>query len=215
MIERFKGVLFDWDGTLFNSESSLFRIWKKAAESLGRTIEERQFRPLIGRVARDIAVVLFPEDPPETTDLLLNRRVRFYDEFYSQAKPYPDAEECLEGLSRRGFSMAVITSNSAARVQGLLQNLGWEKFFRGVVGEGMVAEPKPSPQIVIEAARILGPPPEECLVVGDAEWDIVAGNRAGAVTVLVCRDESKAKELLEFHPRYRVNDLRKILPILK
>ena len=58
MIERFKGVLFDWDGTLFNSESSLFRIWKKAAESLGRIIEERQFRPLIGRVARDIALVL-------------------------------------------------------------------------------------------------------------------------------------------------------------
>lgn len=210
-----KGFLFDWDGTLVNSESLLFQIWEKTAESLGRKIDEQKFRGLIGRVARDIAVTLFPEDPPPATDLLLQRRLQFYDEFYNQARPYPDATECLEGLFRRGYQMAIMTSNSAPRIHDRLQKFGWEKYFQSVVGEGMITEAKPSPHIVLAAARSLRLAPEECYVVGDAQWDIVAGNRAGAATILVCRDEERAEELLAFHPRYHVRDLRDVLKVVQ
>ena len=210
-----KGVLFDWDGTLINSEPWLVRIWQKTAESLGRKFDEHKFRGLIGLVARDIAVTLFPEDPPPTTDLVLQRRLHFYDEFYSQARPYSDATECLEGLSRLGYQMAIMTSNSATRIDGWLQKFGWAKYIECVVGEGMISEPKPSPQIVLAAARCLRLGPEECYVVGDAQWDIVAGNRAGAATILVCRDEERTEELLAFHPRYHVGDLRDVLKIVQ
>jgi HAD superfamily hydrolase (TIGR01509 family) len=210
-----KGVLFDWDGTLINSESLLARIWRKAAEPLGRTIDERKFLPLIGLVARDIAVTLFPEDPPATTDLLLAGRLQVYDEFYNQAKPYPDARECLEGLLQKGYRMAIMTSNSAVRIQNRLRNFGWEKYFPCVVGEGMIAEAKPNAAIVLEAARCLGFAPEECYVVGDARWDILAGNRAGAVTALICRQEERLEELLAARPRYHVQDLRELLEIVE
>ena len=165
-------------------------------------------------VARDIAVTLYPEDSPETTDLILRRRLEAYEEFYNQAKPYPDAEECLEGLFRRGYAMAVMTSNSAARVRGWLEKFKWDKFFQGVVGEGMVAEAKPSPQIVQAAARMISLSPQECYVIGDAKWDIVAGIRAGATTVLICREEAKAKELMAFHPHYCIKDFRELLGII-
>jgi pyrophosphatase PpaX len=209
-----KGVLFDWDGTLINSESLLARVWQKAAGTLGRTIDEKKFRGLIGLIARDIAIALFPEDPPETTDLLLQRRLQFYNEFYDLACPYPEAGECFDELFRRGYQMGIMTSNSAMRIKDRLQKFGWERYFHCVVGEGMVAEAKPSPHIVWEAARCLSLRPEECYVVGDARWDIVAGNQAGATTILVCREEERVEELLAFHPRHRVRDLRGIRDVI-
>jgi len=147
--------------------------------------------------------------------LLLARRLQVYEEFYNQAKPYPDAGECLEGLLQNGYRMAIMTSNSAVRIQNRLRSFGWEKYFSCLVGEGMIAEAKPNAAIVLEAARCLGFSPEECYVVGDAKWDILAGNRAGAVTVLICRQEERLEELLASNPRYHVRDLRELLKIIK
>ncbi len=210
-----KGVLFDWDGTLVDSETLLLRIWQKTAESLGRKVDEQEFHGLVGRVARDIALTLFPDDPPEFTDLILRRRLEFYHEIYDQVQPFPDAIECLDGLFRRGYQMAIMTSNSATRVRDRLQKFGWTKYFQGVIGDGMIKQAKPSPEIVLAAARSLGLPPQECYIVGDAQWDIVAGNRAGSETILVCRDEARREELLAYHPRSCVNDLRDIAKLLK
>ncbi|HYB21660.1 MAG TPA: HAD family hydrolase [Thermodesulfobacteriota bacterium] len=209
-----KGLLFDWDGTLINSEPWLLRIWQKTLEPLGRQLDEQTFRPLIGLVARDIARTLFPEDPSATTDFILRRRLEVYEEFYRHAAPYPDAADCLAGLHHLRYRMAVMTSNSASRIQTRLQQFRWGGYFQAVIGEGMVTEAKPSPQIVLAAARALGLLPEDCYVVGDAQWDVVAGNRAGATTILVCREEERLKELLPFDPRYYVRDLREILNLV-
>ncbi len=209
-----KGVLFDWDGTLVDSEILLLRIWQKTAESLGRSFDEETFRPLVGRVARDIAVILFPQDPPEITDVVLGRRLDFYHEIYDQVQPFPDAIECLDGLFCRGYPMAIMTSNSATRVHARLQKFGWTKYLQGVIGDGMIKEAKPSPEIVLAAARSLGLPPQECYVVGDAQWDILAGTRAGSETILICRDKARKEELLAYGPRHCVRDLRDLLKLL-
>lgn len=118
-----------------------------------------------------------------------SREVPFFDELYdrfSQAQVwriYDDVLPALEGLSRCGFKLGVI-SNWDERLRPLLRSLDLDRFFAAMIISNEIGWHKPSAQIFQEAVRQLAIPVSSILHVGDSAADDLQGARAAGFSAL-------------------------------
>ncbi len=82
----------------------------------------------------------------------------------------------------------------------MLEVSGIASFFKAVVGGDEVSRPKPFPDLPLFSARALGMPPEQCVVVGDAPVDVLAGRSARMWTVAAAYGYGSAVALREAKP---------------
>lgn len=87
--------------------------------------------------------------------------------------------EAVKELHGRGYILAVVTTDDAAKALGNLKTLGLENYFSAVLGCDMVENCKPAPDLVFEACRLLDVKPEETAVIGDTVADMLMGRAAG------------------------------------
>ena len=129
--------------------------------------------------------------------------------------PNQGAEKCLSLLKQRGFPFGILTRNSRRSVFR-----GLEKF-RGIRKQDFAAIitredslPKPHPDGVYQAAEGMGISTSELLVVGDFRFDIMAGNAAGAPTVLLTNGDRSVMAPGDAEPDYEVGSLKEIMKII-
>ncbi len=91
-----------------------------------------------------------------------------------------EVEETLASLSH--VPKAIVTNKPYEFSVALLEGLGMLSQFNVVLGGDSLPERKPSPMMLLEAARSIGVPPSACLMVGDTKFDVMAGQAAGMKT---------------------------------
>lgn len=102
--------------------------------------------------------------------------------------PYPESESVLRALSRTGTKLYVV-SNWDIQLVKVLDDLGWARFFEGVVVSAVLGVEKPAPGIFNEALRMAGVPAAKALHVGnDLVTDVRGAREAGIDTVYVARE---------------------------
>ena len=183
----FEAVIFDCDGTLVDSMPAHFEAWCEALAlyGAGGVFKEDVFLAMGGRPTRDIVVELNDEynlrlDPEAVAfakrEAFLRRlgSVTLIDEVAAFA-------ESLRGK----VSMAVASGGSRMVVEKTLAIVGISDWFDEVVTADDVSEGKPSPDIFIKAAQLMGVDPSKCLVLEDAPAGILAAQRAGMQVIAV------------------------------
>lgn len=96
---------------------------------------------------------------------------------------FPGIQELLDNLKEHKFQMAVVTNKHYKFAYLILKNLNLLSYLDCIITADMVKHPKPAPESVLLAINKLNAVPSECLFIGDAEQDIIAGNLAGVTTV--------------------------------
>jgi|ABPY01.1.fsa_nt_gi HAD superfamily hydrolase (TIGR01549 family) len=119
------------------------------------------------------------------------------------------ARELLEFLEERGVAKALLTRNTQRTIAHVCGRLGM-RFDIALSRED--SEPKPSPRPVLHICQALGAAPERTLVVGDYLYDMLAGERAGAMTMLV---DSHNRGRFVYEPDYEVADLAEARPVIE
>jgi beta-phosphoglucomutase len=193
-----KGVLFDMDGVLVDSERFIARAATMMFEELGVYVNTEDFHPFVGTgenryiggVAEKYGIKV---DLPAV-------KARTYEIFGEIAKnnlfPLPGAGEFITRCRNKRLKMALATSADKVKMQINLTEIGLppETFHSIITGEDVVNK-KPFPDIYIKAAESLGLKTGECLVVEDAVSGIRSGKAAGckclAVTTSFKADELK------------------------
>jgi HAD superfamily hydrolase (TIGR01509 family) len=160
-----KAVVFDMDGTLTDSPLDFDLIRAECGIPQGRPILE---------FLREA-----PEAERERIGGILDRHEQRAAESCTLRE---GAREVTEELLRRGLKTALLTRNSAHSVRTVLERFGL-RFDCWLSRE--TAEPKPSPQPVLNIAQSFGLKPAELLIVGDYIFDMQAGRAAGARTAFV------------------------------
>ena len=94
----------------------------------------------------------------------------------------PGAIELLAELESLGVAYGIATSGRRPEIDGSLETLGVDAE-AVVVERGSVERAKPEPDLFLECAARLGVRTEECYVVGDAVWDLLAARRAGMLSI--------------------------------
>nr|WP_275941519.1 HAD family hydrolase [Planosporangium mesophilum] len=110
----------------------------------------------------------------------------FYDHVAVAAestRPFPGVLELLQALRHSGRTLAVYTSATRRVADMMLTYTGLNHYFPVVVTGDEVANPKPAPDGLVDACRLLGVPASATAYVGDADTDLSCALAAGAIPI--------------------------------
>jgi beta-phosphoglucomutase len=177
-----KGVLFDMDGVLVDSEPFICKAAIMMFEELGVKVKPEDFHPFVGMgenryiggVAENHGVKVDIEKVKARTYQIYKSIVR------GNLLPLPGALAFVAKCRKKGLELALATSADHVKMEVNLNEIGLSHgTFHAVITGQEVENKKPSPDIYIMAAHKTGLEPNECLVVEDAVSGIRAGKAAG------------------------------------
>lgn len=188
-----KGVIFDMDGVLLDTEKLYVRFWCEAGRACGYPYEEKH--ALATRsLAREFAIQRLEGFFGEgfEYDKVRSKRIELMDAYIKEngvdMKPY--ADEILGWLRDEGYKVALATATPPGRAREYLSGVGLLGYFDKIVCASMVKRGKPEPDIYLRASAELGLKPDECIAVEDSPNGAISAYRAGCKTVMVPdRDE--------------------------
>ena len=194
-----RAVLFDMDGTVFDTEGIYRRAWIQAAKDVGFDIDMNRFFELVcGLNMTDMTSLVrrvYGEDAP-FDEVRARRRVYIEESLQTEGLNFkPGAPEVLYTLKEQGIPIALVTSSGRPLVDRYLKTSGIEGVFDVIMTGETVERGKPDPEIFLTAAQKLGIAPECCMVVEDSPNGIRAGYDAGMLTVMVPDLHPITKEL--------------------
>lgn len=183
-----KGVLFDMDGVVLDTEKLYTRFWQEAAQYYGYPMTKEQalgMRSLNRGVGEAKLKSYFGEGVDY--EQVRNKRMELMDAFIARegVELKPGIVELLDYLDAKGIKRAIATSSPLERTQNYLSQWKLVDRFDALVSGYMVEKGKPEPDIYLYAASQLGLKPNECMVLEDSPTGILAAYRAGCVPVMV------------------------------
>lgn len=185
---KIKGVIFDQDGLLFDTERISGKAWKLAGDELGFYLEESFLCTIRGANADD-CFRRFQKTYGDAFDfwkLRKRKQEHFIRLLREQDIPVkPGVYELLQYLREQDCKIALATASTREYSSENLRLAGIEEYFRYMVTGDMVKEAKPNPEIFLKAAEVIGEQPEHCLVLEDSLNGVEAGIRGGFVTIMV------------------------------
>lgn len=232
---RASAILFDLDGVLTPTATVHERAWQELFEDyladrpqVPGYSESDYFDHIDGKPrfdgVRDFLAsrgIVLPEGPTDddpantTVQGLGNRKNRIFNDIVSAGvEPFPGSVRFLEAALERGLKVAVVSSSRNA--PAVLEAAGLSARFPVVV-DGVVAASeglpgKPSPATYEYAARLLGLPSGECVVVEDAVSGVQAGEAGTFYSVIGVDRGAGRQALLDAGATLVVNDLKELLP---
>jgi HAD superfamily hydrolase (TIGR01549 family) len=178
-------LLFDLDGTLIDSVYQHVLAWRQALEETGIQLSIWRIHRRIGMSGGLFVNALVRETGMQlsTSQLasLYEAHTRAYLELLVQVRPLPGAVELLEHLTATGIPWAIATSGSTSTAEPALAMLGVSS--ADVITRDQVPFAKPDPHLFLAAAARLSVDVQDCIVVGDSIWDMLAAQRARALGV--------------------------------
>ena len=191
-----KGVIFDMDGVLVDSEPFVSRAAIKMFSELGYAVKPEDFFPFVGAgedryiggVAQKYGIELNLPQAKERTYAIYGKIVE------GCLKPLKGVCQFIDKARAKGLKLAIASSADAVKVNINLKELKFPPAaFDAVVCGNDVEKKKPNPKIFLLAAERLGLLPQECLVVEDSVNGVKAAKAAGcrclAVTTSFSREE--------------------------
>lgn len=179
-----RGVIFDLDGTLVDSNDAHVIAWTEALSEFGWAVAPERVRPLIGMGGDKLlpALIGVAEDGREGRPIA-GRRRHLFARMVPDLRPFPGAAALLDALRARGTKTALASSAGAGDVDALLRVAGLVGRFTAVVTSDDVDASKPEPDLVATALARLGLHAGEALLIGDTRYDIEAARRAGVAAL--------------------------------
>ncbi len=195
-----RGVLFDMDGILLDSEKVYTRFWREAANVLGYPMTTEQalgMRSLNSKAGEQKIHSYFGENASYQD--IRNKRIELMDAFVEKEgiELKPGVFDLLDYLNEKKIKAAIATSSPLERTLRYLAPHGLEEKFDGIVTGYMVERGKPEPDIYQYAAKKLGLDVKHCLVLEDSPSGIRAGSAAGCITVMVPDQDQPTDEIRE------------------
>ena len=197
-----EAVLWDMDGVIADTIQYHYGAWRDILKTMGITLTLEEFRPLFGqRHDNIIRYALGSKLTHEQIEALSDKKQALYRRRVAKdIRALPGAIELIKALNKNKIKISLASSATKENVDVIIQGLGIEKYFQAFVNGTEVAEGKPSPLIFQLAAKKLGVPPADCVVLEDAIAGVAAAKAGGmkcvAVTNSLPREKLKAADLI-------------------
>jgi HAD superfamily hydrolase (TIGR01509 family) len=199
-------LIFDLDGTLVDTVYAHVFAWQRALAQCEMSIDGWRIHRRVGMsgglFTRAIARELGRDMTEEEAERGQTLHGALFRELLPERRALPGARDLLAYLREQDVTHGIGTSGRRPEINASLDALGVPDDMV-VVERGDVARAKPEPDLFVECARRLGAPHEECYVIGDAVWDLLAARRAGMLSIGLLSGGYGADEL-ERAGAYRV-----------
>lgn len=209
--QRFDLIVFDWDGTLFDSTALITRSIQAAARDLGVAVPSDEAASyVIGMGLHEALAHAVPDLPAERYPELGQRYRKHYFAAQHEVTLFAGTEAMLAVLKARHHWLAVATGKSRRGLDEALQVSGLGAVFDATRTADETAS-KPHPKMLLELMRQFAVDPERTLMIGDTTHDLQLARNAGTAAVGVgygAHDHSAFAEFAPLHVAHSVVELQ-------
>ncbi|MDX1811622.1 MAG: HAD-IA family hydrolase [Gammaproteobacteria bacterium] len=207
MSRKFELLVFDWDGTLMDSQQEIISCFQWATRDLEMRIPtDLEIRNIIGLGMFQAIQALFPElDTTDKQQTLVDRYRHYY---FSPQKPpselFEGVFDMLNNLQAQGYFLAVATGKGRRGLDQVLERTKLDKVFHYTrcVDE---AHSKPHPQMLLDVMDYLGVDNKSTLMIGDTEYDLLMASNANVQSAAVTCGAHEKHRLLQHDPLVCMN----------
>ena len=197
---QFDLIVFDWDGTLFDSTALITRCIQSACADVGVAVpSDRDASYVIGLGLIEALQHAAPDLPRERYPELGNRYRHHYFARQHEIVLFDGALTMLHSLKQRHHWLGVATGKSRRGLDEALNSAQLKGVFDGTRTADETAS-KPDPQMLLELMREFGVDPERTLMIGDTTHDLQLAANAGTPRVAVSYGAHEADAFDDFEP---------------
>lgn len=205
-----KAILFDFDGTLLNTNDLIFESYSQAFKTvLHRDVTEDEIHDMYGKPLYS-SLAKYGEYQDEIYRVYREYNEKNHDRL---VKFFDGAAEGVRKLHDSGYKTAVVTSKRLITLKRGIALMGLEDCFDTLITPDDTEKHKPDPEPILEACRRLGAKPCESVMVGDSIFDLQCGKNAGTQLAAVTYSTT-LPQLLEYRPDYVTDTLSELADII-
>jgi len=211
MSGRFKLLVFDWDGTLMDSEARIVACMRDAARDLDLEVPDRgRVRNIIGLGLAEAVRDLFPGQDESIVPRMVERyRYHFLQANNTPSELFEGADEVLHTLADQGYLMAVATGKGRQGLNKVLDETGLGQLFHATRTADETFS-KPNPEMLFQVMDELGADPEQTLMIGDTEYDLLMAKNARVPGLAVSYGVHAAERLMQHDPLGCLDDITEL-----
>jgi HAD superfamily hydrolase (TIGR01509 family) len=185
-----RAFIFDLDGVLANTEPLAFKAWQQLVDPTGVVMDDADYQTMLGMDALSTAQFIFNRTglavaPDEMVADHWGRVIALID---AELEAIPEACALVTELHRRGCRLAVASNSPTKYVFHVLKKIGLLDVFDAIVGRDQVQNGKPDPDPYLEAARLIGCDPADCVAVEDSPLGLLSAISAGMRCLAITPD---------------------------
>jgi phosphoglycolate phosphatase len=209
-------IVFDFDGTLADSERCINASMSAALAECGFAADWTRLRSHIGLpLDQTIRGIVDQELENDQVDEIVRSYRRHHAVLQDRLiELYPGALDTLKQLSASGAVLAIASSKITSAVEAALGHFDIGQFFACVVGGEQVANGKPAPDMIDQILTVTGRPRDEALMVGDTTFDIEMAHNARVDSCAVTYGNQSRDQLALAAPSYLVASIREVAGIV-
>lgn len=213
MTKKITTLLFDFDGTLLDTNELIFRTFEHVLDKhFPGKYGRKEILPFLGPTLEETFGLIDPDRTEQLVGEYREWNVAHHDEL---AVEFDGVSKTLRVLKEEGYKMAIVSTKKNHMVWKGLELLDADGVFDTVIGLDDVLKTKPDPEPILLALKRLDVDRDEALMVGDNYHDIVGGQNAGVRTAGVAWSAKGEDFLQKYKPDYMLQHISDLLTILK
>lgn len=206
MVPKVSGVIFDFNGTLFNDTDFHNHAWQDFAERYGKSLTSHDLETHVhGSTNREILEYLFDESlPPEKSTAYSEEKEIIYREICSQNPSRcvltSGAEDYLNRLKRYDIARTIATGSYLKHVDMYFEMFSLDRWFEidKVIYDSGIFQGKPNPDMFLAAAEKINIPINQCLIIEDSLGGVMAAKNAGAAEIIAFNSDDNPGKFSQF-----------------
>jgi HAD superfamily hydrolase (TIGR01509 family) len=193
-----RGVLFDVDGTLVDTNYLHAVAWWEAMRQSGHRVPAARIHRAIGMGSDKLLDhVLDPGRDRADDDTMVGAHLTLYRTYWERLSPLPGAADLLRAVAKRDLRVVLASSASRPELSALRRALDADPVIHAATSGDDASSSKPDPGILLVALDRAGLAAEHALLVGDSVWDVRAAASAGLPCIGLLCGGTSATELRE------------------
>ena len=211
-MNKFKLIIFDWDGTLMDSTDLIASCVQKAFADCHLPIPTiTQAKSIIGLALAEAINVLYPKANQQLTNkLALSYRKHFFSTQQTQEHLFPEVLSTLNQLKAHNIKLAVATGKARIGLDKDLKATKLDSFFDATRAADETKS-KPDPLMLNEILQQLEIDACNSLMVGDSEYDLKMANNCNMPSVAVSYGAHSVERLIPFKPLKIIDNIQGLL----
>ena len=205
--KQFDLIVFDWDGTLMDSTSTIVKCIQAAARDLGLPVPpDDQASHVIGLGLHEAMQAAMPNIDPALYPKMVERYRYHYLSKDHELVLFDGVRDMLTELSQDGYFLAVATGKSRVGLNRALNAVGLLSLFDATRCADETFS-KPHPAMLHELTRELGQDLKRTVMVGDTTHDLMMANNAGSAGIAVQYGAHPVDQLTACNPLYSAENV--------
>ncbi|VAW44331.1 Similar to phosphoglycolate phosphatase, clustered with ribosomal large subunit pseudouridine synthase C [hydrothermal vent metagenome] len=209
MMKKYKAIIFDWDGTLMNSENRIVNSIQYAAKACGfPVLPHDESKQIIGLSLENAILGLYPNADQHQVVAMAEAYTQFFlEECDVLMEAFDGAEALLYNLSQSGVKLAIATGKSRKGLNQILKESGFGVYF-DMTRTPVESASKPDPLMLEQILTEFNLSADEAVMIGDTTFDMEMAQNIGMDRVALSHGVHQMEVLSPYAPVAELDSLQ-------